>query len=402
MTDPLARLTGLSVREFTASHWDVAPLLRKRLQRSGDDFLDLLSRDAIDELLSQRGLRTPFIRMTLNGDVLPASRYTRSGGAGAEITDQVADDKVLAAIADGATLVLQGLHRIWPPIQEFSRALSEQLGHPVQVNAYVTPPLTSGLNPHYDVHDVFVLQFAGRKHWRVHKPVLRSPLRNQPWNDRKAAVNARCAEAPLIDTVLECGDMMYLPRGFIHGAASLGEISGHLTIGIHPLTRQTLADQVFAALGDDLELRRSLPAGFDAANEPMLDDELNATVAALRAALDRIDRSAVARGVGRQLAAATRPAPLKPLEQLSLAASLRAETRVCLRSGLRLSMQTDGEEIVIELPDKTVRFPAHEAAAVRAATSGLLIEAGALPGLDAAGGIALVARLLRAGVVVPI
>ena len=43
---------------------------------------------------------------------------------------------------------------------------------PVQINAYITPPQNRGFAAHYDVHDVFVLQIAGRKTWRIHEPVL--------------------------------------------------------------------------------------------------------------------------------------------------------------------------------------------------------------------------------------
>ncbi len=204
--------------------------------------------------------------------MLPASRYTRGGGAGADISDQVADDKVLAEFAAGATFVLQGLHRLWPPIRTFADALAAQLGHPVQVNAYVTPPMNQGFAAHYDVHDVFVLQFLGRKRWRIHEPVWSSPLRNQPWEQRRAAVANSPPEAPLLDTVLERGDAMYLPRGYIHAAASLGEISGHLTIGVHPVTRRTLVDQVVDELARDPALRRALPAGRDAADAAALED----------------------------------------------------------------------------------------------------------------------------------
>src|SRR5204862_283793 len=91
---------------------------------------------------------------------------TGDGGAdgGAEIADQVADDKVLSALADGSTLVLQGLHRTWPPLVGFGTQLADELGHPVQINAYITPPQNQGFAPHHDVHDVFVLQVSGRKH----------------------------------------------------------------------------------------------------------------------------------------------------------------------------------------------------------------------------------------------
>ena len=400
-SDPLYRTTGLSLSDFAASHWGAAPLLRRASELPAGGFTDLLSLAAIDELLSRRGLRTPFVRMSRNGDVLSPARFTRGGGAGAEISDQVADDKVLAEFAAGATLVLQGLHRVWPPIQEFAGALSAQLGHPVQVNAYVTPPQNTGFAPHYDVHDVFVLQFAGRKHWRIHEPVCASPLRDQPWFARKAAVAARSAETPLIDVVLECGDALYLPRGYLHAATSLGEISGHLTVGVHPVTRRTLADQIFAGLADDVELRRSLPLGVDLSDAAVLEGEIEATIAALRGAIDRLDRVAVARGVGRHLAATTRPAPLRPLEQLSAAATLAPESRVRLRPGLRLTLRIDGRQLVIELPDREVRLNVTTAEAVRVATSGVSVTAETLPEVDVGEGLALLSQLLREGVVVP-
>ena len=83
---------------------------------------------------------------------------------------------MLAEFAAGATIVLQGLHRMWPPLVDFTRQLVEELGHPAQVNAYVTPPSSQGFSPHYDTHDVFVLQVSGEKRWVIHAPVHSDPL----------------------------------------------------------------------------------------------------------------------------------------------------------------------------------------------------------------------------------
>jgi hypothetical protein len=401
MNDALLRVTGLSISEFAAAYWGVCPLVRRAASLPGGGFSDLLSLTAVDELLSRRGLRTPFVRMTRNGDILSSRCFTRGGGAGADIADQVADDKVLAEFGAGATLVLQGLHRTWPPLAEFAIALSSQLGHPVQINAYITPPQNQGFAPHYDVHDVFVLQFAGRKHWRVHEPVLAAPLRGQPWDSRKAAVAARAADPPLMETVLESGDCVYLPRGYIHAATSLGEISGHLTVGVHPVTRHTLAESVFAALAEDVELRRSLPVGVDLSDPDVIGGEIEATVAALRAAIDRLDRDAIARDVGRHLAAATRPAPLAPLRQFSAAATLGPGSPVRLRRGLRLTLRAEDDQLVISSFDKDFRLPAAVTEAVHAATSGRSVTADCLPGVDAVEGVALLCRLLGEGIVVP-
>ena len=200
-------------------------------------FADLLDAAAIDELVSERGLRTPFLRVAKAGSTLADKTFTAPGGVGATIADQVSDDRLTRLFADGSTLVLQALHRSWPPVLAFCQELAAELGHPVQANAYITPPQNQGFSDHYDVHDVFVLQIEGEKRWLIHEPVLESPLRDQPWNDRRAAVERRAAEPPVIEAVLRPGDCLYLPRGFLHAAQALGGISTHLTIGVHVWTR---------------------------------------------------------------------------------------------------------------------------------------------------------------------
>jgi hypothetical protein len=69
-------------------------------------------------------------------------------------------------------------YRVWPPIVAFSQQLVAELGHPVQANAYITPPSSRGFAPHYDVHDLFVLQVAAG-HFQ-HRLQLRILRRTQP------------------------------------------------------------------------------------------------------------------------------------------------------------------------------------------------------------------------------
>ncbi|HWO67341.1 MAG TPA: cupin domain-containing protein, partial [Umezawaea sp.] len=243
--EALRRCVGVEPDRFADEHWGRGPLLTRAadLPRAFDDLFDLAQ---ADELLSRRGLRTPFLRVARDGSVLGSSQFTRGGGVGAEIADQVADDRVAALFAEGSTLVLQGLHRLWPPLIDFATDLGADLGHPVQVNAYLTPPQSQGFSAHYDVHDVFVLQVAGHKRWRVHEPVHPDPLRDQPWADHADAVAERAALAPLIDEVLAPGDALYLPRGYLHSAVAQGGISAHLTVGVHVLTRYALVEALLA------------------------------------------------------------------------------------------------------------------------------------------------------------
>jgi bifunctional lysine-specific demethylase and histidyl-hydroxylase NO66 len=396
----LRRCVSCSPDTFADRYWARAPVLT-RAAELGSGFDDLLDADAVDELVSRRGLRTPFLRMAKDGTVLPAARFTRSGGAGATIADQAADDKVLSRMADGATLVLQGLHRTWPPLVAFGSTLAAELGHPVQINAYVTPPQNQGFAPHYDVHDVFVLQVAGRKRWTIHQPVVEAPLDDQPWETRRAEVAARAAEPPLIDTVLGPGDALYLPRGTVHAAKAQGETSIHLTVGVHPVTRHQLARHLLELAQDDPQLRSSLPVGVDLTDPAVLSEHLAETVELLRAGFGAVDAADVARRIGVDLMRRTRPEPVGPLAQLAAAEEAGPATAVRLRAGFRARTETAGAELRLVLLDRTVVLPVAAADAMKAILSGTRLTVAELPGLDAAGQLDLVAQLLREGVVVP-
>jgi hypothetical protein len=393
----LRRCVACSATEFAARYWGRAPLLSRRSDLPGG-FDDLLDAHAVDELVSTRGLRTPFVRMAKDGTVLDRRKFTRSAGAGATIDDQVADDRVLAELAGGATLVLQALHRTWPPLVGFGTRLASELGHPVQINAYVTPPQNQGFAPHYDVHDVFVLQVAGRKRWTIHAPVVTDPLDNQPWEQHRDAVARRAGEAPLIDTELEPGDALYLPRGTIHSAKALGETSIHLTVGIHPLTRYHLVRHLLERAQQEPQLRTSLPVGVDLSDPAVLAPHLGETLAALTAHLADADAPSAAQALGVTLQRQTRPAPIGPLSQLDAALDVVPDSPLRLREGLRATVQGEA----IRLVDRTISVPAAALDAVKLIVSGVSVTPAQLPGLDGDEQLVLARRLLREGVVVPV
>jgi lysine-specific demethylase/histidyl-hydroxylase NO66 len=376
------RLTGLSREEFARDVWARTPLLTRR----ASDFSDLFSADAVDELISRRGLRTPFLRVAKDGSTLPESSFTSPGGVGATISDQLDDTALWRGFADGATLVLQALQRTWEPITDFSARLSTELGHPVQANAYVTPPQNRGFDDHYDVHDVFVLQIDGTKRWLVHEPVYPDPLRDQPWTDRRSAVAEAAKGKAYLDTVLEPGDVLYLPRGWLHAAQALGEVSIHLTLGIHSWTRYALAEQLaqsaLAVLRDDPQMRGTLPLGVDGpAGE--IDIVRERLVAAVTEADSVPLFHRIRRGQGRA-------APLGPLAQLAAVDGLGPDSRVRLREALEARLE--GPRLVTRVG--WLDFPETDLSSVTRVLDGEVRTAGDL-------GVELVERLLRAGVLVP-
>jgi lysine-specific demethylase/histidyl-hydroxylase NO66 len=363
-------------------------------------YTDLLSLADVDELLSRRGLRTPFLRIAKNGAVVGDKQFTGPGGVGADIADQVYDDKVAALFASGHTVVLQALHRTWPPLVDFATQLAADAGHPVQINAYVTPSDSQGFAAHYDVHDVFVLQIAGEKHWTVHEPVHADPLRNQPWTDHaKAVARAAQEQAPVIDEVLRPGDALYVPRGFLHAAKALGEVSAHLTVGLHTLTRYLLVQELAALAAERAELRTALPLGFDPGDPQQLAPHLEKVASMIAEQVQTASAEELAARLRRRTWSGNRPAPLAPLAHAAAIASLGPGTVVRLRAGLRHRVVL-GDPVLLQLPDRTISLPPATADAVVRLCAGDEVAIGELPGLDDADRLVLVRRLMTEAVIV--
>jgi len=399
----LGRAVSVEPAKFATAYWGRAPLLSRAGELGGPaGFADLLSPAAVDELLSRRGLRTPFLRVAQQGKVLPTARFTGAGGAGAEVADQVLDEQVMRLYAEGATLVLQGLHRIWPPLIEYARRLGRELRRPLQVNAYLTPPGSQGFSTHYDTHDVFVLQVDGTKRWRIHPPVLADPLEKQAWGGRADEVAATAAGEPALDVVLAPGDALYLPRGWLHSAEALGSRSLHLTVGVRAMTRYAVVEELLGLAAADQRLRATLPFGLDVSDPDAIEPELTETVEALRDWLATVPPAEVAERLRARDWPAARPAPLAPLAQLDFAAELGADDRIVVRDGLRWSLdEAGGDRIVLRLTGRTMRFPAGCAAAVRAALGGEPQRVGDLPLDTDVDRLVLARRLLTEGLVTP-
>ena len=123
------------------------------------------------------------MRIAKDGAVLPASAYTRHATLAGQAADRAGRPrKVFDLFDDGATVVLQGLHRYWPPLGALVAELELALGHPCQANAYLTPPGSQGFAVHSDTHDVFVFQTHGSKVWEVHDPPRAASRRRSCWS----------------------------------------------------------------------------------------------------------------------------------------------------------------------------------------------------------------------------
>ena len=382
---------------FVRDHWAKAPLLRRGAGPGGFD--DLLSLDDVDRVLATTAPRVPAFRMVKDGRPLPPSAYTKSGRVGSRPLDDLADPgKVFDQFAGGATIVLQSLHRSWAPLTAFCRSLELFFTHPVQVNAYLTPPSSRGLGVHHDTHDVFVLQVHGRKLWQVWDAAVPFPLAHQ----KKLPPGAESpGEAPLVEAELAPGDCLYVPRGFRHAARTAETASLHLTVGMLTYNWNELLRQVVELATEEAWFREGLPVGF--ADEPeALTASLAERVAELRRFLDKVDLSRVADRAARRFWANRPPSLDGQLRLLLDLDELDDSTVLRRRPGATARLRVRGDRLELLLGDRTLTMPAGLEPAVRRLVDGDGCAPADLAGLlDEPSRLVLARRLVREGLLQP-
>ena len=382
---------------FLRDHWAKAPLLRRGAGPGGFD--DLLSLDDVDRILSTTSPRTPAFRMVKDGKPLPPSAYTKSGRMGSQPLQDLADPgRIFDQFARGATIVLQSLQRYWPPLTGFSRDLELFLTHPVQVNAYLTPPASRGLGVHHDTHDVFVLQVHGRKLWQVWDAALPFPLGHQ----KQLPPGAESpTEAPLVSAELAPGDCLYVPRGFRHAARTAEEASLHLTVGMLTRNWNDLLREVVELATEEAWFRESLPVGF-ASDPGALEAPLAERVAELRAFLDKVDLARVAEGAARRFWAARPPSLQGQLRQLLTLDELDDATVLARQPGATCQLRVAGDRLELLLGDRTLSMPAALEPALRQVLAADRFTPADLGGhLDGPSRLVLARRLVREGLLQP-
>jgi bifunctional lysine-specific demethylase and histidyl-hydroxylase NO66 len=277
------------------------------------------------------------------GEPIDPAAWTRRARTGAMSIDDLLDGgRALELFSDGATVVLQSLQRWWAPVAAFCADLERSLGHAVQANAYLTPGGATGLAPHHDTHDVFVLQVHGTKHWTVREAIVDAPLGGQR-SDHAAAAR----QPVLFDAVLAPGDVLYLPRGVVHSASAQDRTSLHLTIGVLATTATDVLRRIVATATEDPRFRRALAPGWSGDEQVALDD-VTAVIAELRRWLDDLDPTEVAGALRARWLGARRPWLAGQLLELDGLGAIDDGTVVRRRAGwpAQVSAGDDGRLVV--------------------------------------------------------
>lgn len=167
---------------------------------------------------------------------------------------------------EGFTLVVRQAQRQVPPLSELAAGFAAELGGPVNIHMYFTPPGEHGFAWHYDAEEVFIVQTAGRKEYQLRKNTV------QPWPLEEtipADMRFEREIMPLSRVTLAAGDWLYIPAGYWHRAEAAAELEPAAESGAtdpgdgkHPPAAISLAIGVMAPAAIQILdfLRATLPA----------------------------------------------------------------------------------------------------------------------------------------------
>ena len=223
-------------------------------------------------------------------------------------------------------------------VNSIERALGQSCD---SISCYVSNAGARGLGPHHDETEIFTLQISGEKRWRIYH------------RDDSAEPRTHLAStlgAPRADFVLKPGDLLYVPRGWVHEVTS--EVASFsLTIVFRPVDWRALPEILLERLANSPVFREPLPNVLGRErNSDAWQQQFERRVHLMRAALAELTPQDVIDSAARSVLSRT---TLPAVPQLSAILSLErvtADTLLRKRPGIVAHLTVDGAHARLLLP----------------------------------------------------
>ncbi|HET6880837.1 MAG TPA: cupin domain-containing protein [Pirellulales bacterium] len=383
-------LAPVSPELFFREKWEKEPLA---VHRHSQKYAGLFSLDDLEAVISFT--RPRFTDASVFQSPGPQSpTYLR--GVLAERPAPTAPQPSVAELRQlydqGKSVVIMAMQRRWPAVAELCRNLEAVFRCPVHANLYLTPAQSQGFAAHFDTHEVFVLQLEGVKRWRLFGPGQELPLADD------AMPLARRPGKPREEVELRAGDLLYIPRGHVHEAATDDAQSLHLTLGVNVYR---WADLLHHALNQmarrNVALRSSLPGG-------ALPDDTRELKAQFQSLVAQLADSAQDDGLFEEALGSLGDQFFGQLEMLPCgqfggrSSAIALDTSLVRRIDAICRVLENDEGVAIEFPGNRVAGPPRIGAALRFIAQASSFTARDLPGeLSDEARLVLVRRLMREG-----
>lgn len=336
-------LDPISSETFFSKYFEKDYLVINR--EKPDFFKEILTYEHLDRMLFSMALFHPQNRVVDNAsETFPDPKtYTMKG------SNQIDPLKFSRYYAEGGTLVFAGAQERISSLRTLSNEVGTVLKHPFQTNIYLTPKNAQGFSPHYDTHDVFILQFEGEKTWQIYDSNVELPDKSMAFEKGVSPVGNVVDEF-----TLKQGDTLYIPRGIMHDAYCMDQDSGHITLGlIGKSWAEHIATRILEKAKDHSVLRKHPKLHERTAESEADKKDIMEIVSELMESLESDEEilndfyakeKSLAKG---QLLQAMR------LEEIEL------DSKIIAREKDRIRISKEGDQVQVMFYDIKVSFPDH-------------------------------------------
>lgn len=233
MDKPLALLNNLTPSQFLAEYWQKKPLL---IRNALPDFNGLLSPNELAGLACEEDVQARIVSF--------------KKGKWAVKNSPLDEDDFTKLPKNGWTLLVQNVNHYLPEASDLL-ALFNFIPHARLDDLMVSyAPEGSGIGAHVDSYDVFLLQGAGKRNWKISAPSNENPVdlslvENAPL---KILKNFKAEQ----EWTLEAGDMLYLPPQIAHWGVSESDDCMTYSIGFRAPKTQELMHEFLNYLQDNI------------------------------------------------------------------------------------------------------------------------------------------------------
>jgi ribosomal protein L16 Arg81 hydroxylase len=271
---------------------------KKPVHLSGDSerFASLLTFDSLNELLACHKSNIPFRVFRGADEQIPKERFLKTNKSWLDQVYMVDVGALNLELSQGATVVINSLEQLHEPVSSLSRILELALCNYIDAVAFASFGGIAAFKTHWDHEEVFIVQVAGRKHWRLFPHVRPHPT------DNDIGRFDRPTDKPYWEGDLTAGSVLYIPSGWWHDAIATEGPSVHVSFGSDIPTGLDLAQELIKQLVEYESIRAVLPRHGSAADKVHYLNEFRRTVqeVAARVSLDNFleyrDSLAPARG----------------------------------------------------------------------------------------------------------
>jgi hypothetical protein len=185
---------------------DIAALWRGReiklQRRTGDNrFPAIADWGALWSLIENGTIPADDCRVTYGRRIVAPAFYVDAG--------KINPAKLAKLLEQGTSLVVLRIEPHLPALAAACRDAKAGGLRLVYAGAIATTGGGGAFDMHYDFHDLIILQVEGSKRWRIYGPRVLKPV-------QALAEKNPPQTPPILDFVLQPGDMLFLPAGFWH------------------------------------------------------------------------------------------------------------------------------------------------------------------------------------------